>query len=177
MAKKKKDIKRILACDLSLSFPAFAIMDIVNGKALVKEIRYCDNKSNPKIQKLSHPERLSRIADTIRQIFNDYPDIDHIVREKGFSRYAMTTQTLFKVVGISDLTAYECWGVTTIDEIAPTSVKKLVARDGKASKQEVEVGDREHLVDLQKDTFFLTDDCSDAVGVGISWFIKNGYLE
>lgn len=168
-----KNVQRILAMDLSLSFPAFAIMDIVKGKALVKDIRYCNNKE---VSKLSHGERLQRIADVMREIFKDYPNIDWVVREKGFSRYAQTTQTLFKVVGVSDLEVFEGTGLTKIDEIAPTSVKRLIAGDGKASKQDVEEGVREHLVDLQKNIEFITDDCSDAVAVGIAWFIKNGYL-
>ncbi|HID0815749.1 TPA: crossover junction endodeoxyribonuclease RuvC [Clostridium botulinum] len=171
----KKDVKRILAMDLSLSLPAYAIIDIVKGKALVREIRHTDNKSG-KLPKLSHAERLDRIAKDIVKIFADYPDIDAVVREKGFSRYANTTQILFRVVGVSDLKVFEASGITNIDEIAPTSVKRLVAGDGKASKQEVEEGVREHLVDLQKNIEFFSDDESDAVAVGIAWMIKNGYL-
>lgn len=172
----RNDVKRLLAMDLSLSLPAYAIVDIVKGKALVREVRHTDNKSGS-MPKLSHAERLDKIAKDIVQIFADYPDIDAVVREKGFSRYANTTQILFRVVGISDLKVYEASGITKIDEIAPTSVKRLVAGDGKASKQEVEVGVREHLVELQKDIEFFSDDESDAVAVGIAWMIKNGYLD
>lgn len=162
--------------DLSMSLPAYAVMDIANGKVLVKEIRYTDNKSGNR-PKLSHAERLDRIAKDIAGIFKDYPDIEAVVREKGFNRYANVTQVLFRVVGVSDLKVYENSGITKIDEIAPTSVKRLVAGDGKASKADVEEGVREHLVELQKDLTFDTDDCSDAVAVGIAWFIKGGYIE
>lgn len=176
MMSNKKDVKRLLAMDLSLSLPAYAVIDIVNGKALVREVRHTDNKSgnNPK---LSHAERLDRIAKDIVKIFEDYPDIDAVVREKGFCRYANVTQVLFRVVGVSDLKVFEASGITKIDEIAPTSVKRLVAGDGKASKKEVEEGVREHLVDLQKDIDFFSDDESDAVAVGISWMIQHGYLK
>lgn len=169
----EQEIKRILAMDLSMSFPAYAIIDIVNGKALVRDVRYTDNKSK-NANKLSHAERLSRIAKDISQIFKDYPDIDAVVREKGFNRYANVTQVLFRVVGISDLKVFEGSGITKIDEIAPTSVKRLIAGDGKASKDEVAEGVREHLVPLQKNMEFYTDDCSDAIAVGISWMIKKG---
>lgn len=178
MAKVKPTLpkaQRILAMDLSLSLPAYAIMDIVNGQALVKEIRYTDNKPT-KISKLSHGERLDRIATDIGKIFVEYPDINTVVREKGFFRYANTTAILCKVIGVSDLTVYQASGITFIDEIAPTSVKRLVAGDGKADKKEVEVGVREHLVPLQKDIVFYSDDCSDAVAVGIAWFIREGYM-
>ncbi|GAB6153691.1 hypothetical protein JCM17380_24410 [Desulfosporosinus burensis] len=170
-----KNVKRLLAMDLSMSFPAFAVIDIVMGKALVKEIRYTDNKSG-QFPKLSHAERLDRIAKDIIQIFIDYPDIEAVVREKGFHRYANTTQVLFRVVGVSDLKVFEASGITKIDEIAPTSVKLLIAGSGKSSKDEVAAGVREHLVPLQKDIDFYTDDCSDAVAVGIAWMIKHGLL-
>lgn len=163
---KNSEVKRLLAMDLSLSFPAYAVIDIVAGKCLVRDIRYTDNKSG-KRAKLSHAERLDAIAKDIVQIFIDYPDIDAVVREKGFHRYAYTTQVLFRVVGVSDLKVFEASGITVIDEIAPTSVKLLIAGTGKASKAEVADGVREHLVPLQKDMIFVTDDCSDAIGVGI----------
>lgn len=169
-------VDRILAMDLSLSFPAYAVIDVVGGKALVREIRYTDNKSK-KADKLPHAKRLDRIAQDISQILIDYPDIDAVVREKGFSRYANTTQILFKVVGVSDLTVYTASGIDKIDEIPPTTVKLLLAGTGKADKKQVEEGVREHLVDLQKDIEFKTDDCSDAVAVGIAWMIKHGLFK
>ena len=177
MAKKiAVQVKRLLAMDLSMSLPAYAIIDIVNGKALVKDIRYTDNKSG-NIPKLKHGERLDRIAKDILQIFLDYPDIEVVVREKGFFKFATTTQILYKVVGVSDLKVFEGSGITQIDEIAPTAVKKLVTGDGKSDKKAVEIGVRGHLVDLQKDLEFVTDDCSDAVAVGIAWMIQRGLLK
>lgn len=172
----KAEVKRLLAMDLSMSLPAYAIIDIVDGRAVVKEIRYTDNKKG-KLAKLSHAEKLERIAKAIGELFTDYPNIDAVVREKGFFRFATTTQVLFRVVGVCDLKVFESSGITKIDEIAPTSVKRLVAGDGKASKAEVEIGVREHLIEAQKDIVFETDDCSDSVAVGIAWMILNGYLK
>ena len=171
----KKEVKRLLAMDLSLSSPAYAIIDIVNGKGLVREIRRTDNKSG-KLPKLTHGERLDRIAKDIMKIFVDYPDIDAVVRERGFFRFATTTQILYKVVGVSDLKVYEASGISVIDEIAPTAVKKLVTGDGKSDKKAVEAGVIRHLVPMQKDIKFETDDCSDAVAVGIAWMIQRNLL-
>lgn len=174
--KAKIKVTRLLAMDLSMSFPAYAIIDMVNGKALVRDIRYTDNK-NGKKPKLSHAERLDRIAKDIVQIFIDYPEIEAVVREKGFSRYANTTQVLFRVVGVSDLKVFEASGINKIEEIAPTSVKKYITGDGKSDKKQVEVGVRTYLVDGQKDLAFKTDDCSDAVAVGIAWMIREGLFK
>ena len=165
---------RVLSMDLSLSFPAFAIIDFSGGKAIVVDIKYCDNK---KCGKLSHGERLHRIANVLRDIAEEYPDINVVVREKGFSRFAATTQSLFKVVGVSDLEVFRIFGITEIDELSPTTVKKYITGNGKADKDGVEAGVRKLLDVSQKDLAFKTDDCSDAVAVGFSWLIKEGHLK
>lgn len=162
--------------DLSLNLPAYAIIDIVKGKALIRETRFTNNKIIGG-SKVPTAIRLKHIADDIEKIFKDYPDIDAVVREKGFSRYANTTQILFRVVGVSDLKVYEGTGITEIAEIAPTTVKRLIAGDGKANKDEVAEGVREFLVPAQKDYEFESDDVSDAIAVGISYMIKKGLLK
>jgi crossover junction endodeoxyribonuclease RuvC len=169
-----KTVKLVLAMDLSLSLPAYAVLEIIDNRVIIADIRYTNNK---KKSKLSHGERLELIANDIAQIFIDYPNIDAVVREKGFSKFPTATQTLFKVVGVSDLTIYKSSGITKIDEIAPTSVKKYVTGNGKSDKGLVEIGVRTFLVDEQRDITFDTDDCSDAVAVGIAWMVKNNYLK
>ena len=58
------------------------------------------------------------------------------MRERAFSRFPHETQALFKVVGIADLAVWKqrkaAW-----EELAPASVKKLLAGSGKADKAEV----------------------------------------
>ena len=61
------------------------------------------------------------------------------VRERAFSRFPQETQALFKVVGIADMTVWTCAG-RTWEEIAPTTVKKLLTGSGKAAKEEVAQG-------------------------------------
>lgn len=58
------------------------------------------------------------------------------VREKGFSRFPHETQVLFKVVGVTDLAAWQKCRAA-YEEIAPSAVKKLLTGSGKASKEEV----------------------------------------
>lgn len=163
----------ILAMDLSLAFPAFAILRVVNNAVEILDIKYTDNK---RFAKLSHSERLLRIANTISEVATDHPDINLCVREKGFSRYAATTQALFKVVGVSDLEILRLLKVKNIHEISPTSVKKYITGDGKASKLDVDMGVRKYLIDRQKDYTFLTDDMSDAVAVGMAFLLYKNLL-
>lgn len=58
------------------------------------------------------------------------------VREKGFSRFPHESQALFKVIGIADLVAWQNHRCE-YHELAPTTVKKLLTGNGKASKSEV----------------------------------------
>lgn len=165
---------KILSMDLSMNCPSFAVLETVGDKVKILEVTHVFNKNNKK----SHGQKLQEIADELARIILDHnlKDLDkiHIVREKGFSRFAMTTQTLFRVVGVSDLMIYALLETGKIEEITPTSVKKLVTGDGKSSKEDVESGVRNHLIPEQKDFIFKTDDESDAVAVGISYVIKNG---
>lgn len=63
-------------------------------------------------------------------------DVMVFVRERGFSRFPHETQTLFKVMGIADLAAWQKHQSEYI-ELAPTTIKKLLTGSGKANKQEV----------------------------------------
>lgn len=95
---------------------------------------------------------------------------DILVRERGFSRFKADTQTLFKVVGISDMAAWRAKGAT-FAEIPPATVKKLVAGKGTASKDEVAAA-LERYVGPQA---YATNDVSDAVAVGVAWVLSQGY--
>ena len=163
-----------------MNLPAFAVVSIVKEKGkkkvMIDDVMFIDNKK--KIKK-THAEKLKLIQQGLIKLIerNDLiNDEVHVVREKGFSRFATTTQTLFKVVGVSDLTILDLMGVNNIEEITPTSVKKYTTGDGKASKMDVMDAVRNYLVTDQKDFKFYSDDVSDAVAVGISYAIKNGLL-
>lgn len=169
-------LKTILAMDLSLNLPAFCIAEVntETKQFRILEVRHVDNKRNTK---MTHAEKLKTIADEIRHICSKYHgSIDVVVRERGFSRFATTTQALFRVVGVSDLTILEGCGISTIEEIAPTAVKMAIAGYGKASKEEVEEGVRERLMDDQKSFEFYSDDEADACGVAMTYAIKKDWI-
>lgn len=159
-----------LAMDLSLSQPGFAVLGITDeGKPILLEKSFV--KTNAKH---SHGRRLCDIEYEIKRLLIEYMP-EHIVREKGFSRFPTVTQTLFKVVGISDKMAY-LLADKEVHEIAVTSVKKLVTGNGKASKDEVERAVRETL-QIEKPDYFANDDESDAVAVGIAYYRQKGLIE
>lgn len=159
---------RILSLDLSLNGTGMAVIEVVDGKIQILATKFVDNK---KIKCLG--EKLDRIADTLERLIDTYsPDV--ICREKGFTRFAGTTQKLFKVVGVSDLITYQ-WGyINEFPEYSPTTVKKHLACSGKAEKEEVERAVRDFLVEWQKEIEFETNDISDAVAVGITHLLATG---
>lgn len=164
---------KILSMDLSLNLPAFCVSEVNDGIFTVIEVSHVDNKKN---KKLTTAEKLGLIAEHLKDIFQKHGKFDVVVREKGFSRFANTTQLLFRVVGVSDLIAFVEAGLKEVEEIPPTTIKTVVAGYSRADKQEVEDGVREMLQEHQKNMEFYSDDESDAVAVALTWAIRKGVL-
>ena len=159
-----------LAKDLSLSSPGFAVLAVTeDGEPIILDKSHIKTSSNK-----MHGHRLLKIDNEMKRLINTY-NPEHVVRERGFSRFPRTTQALFKVVGCSDKTTFEMTGLK-VDEIAPTSVKKLVTGNGKSTKREVEKYVIERL-NIEREDFFDTDDESDAAGVGLAYLIKKGLIK
>jgi crossover junction endodeoxyribonuclease RuvC len=158
---------KILAMDLSLSCPAFAVLTVEKGVPEVVHLSHI--KTNAK---KSHGYRLFQIYNHMRDIYKEHPDIDVVAREKGFSRFPAVTQSLFKVVGISDICAV-INGHDLIHEYAPTTVKKTISGTGKGSKEDVA---RCLALYVGTDIDYKTDDESDAVAVGLTHLIKKKAL-
>lgn len=159
--------KLALACDLSLTCPAFAVMefDLRNKTVALLEVNHI--KTNAK-KPLGY--RLDQIAEHLQGLLEKYP-FDDIVLEKGFNRFAVATQQLQRVVGITVITLYRK-GYDGYSELAPTSVKKAVTGSGKATKEEL----AKSLYSFVKYDDYKTNDESDAVGVGIALGKQKGWI-
>lgn len=172
----KNNSKKILAMDLSLNLPAFCVAEVKDGKFTVIEVSHVDNKKG-KAGKMKTAEKLDRIANHLKDIIQKHGPFDVLVREKGFSRFANTTQLLFRVVGVSDLIALQEAGFSEVEEIPPTTIKTIVAGYSRAEKDEVEEGVRKLLSPEQREMDFYSDDESDAVAVGLTYCIRKGLLD
>jgi crossover junction endodeoxyribonuclease RuvC len=160
-------MSRYLGLDLSLSAPGFAVIEVIDGVPRLLHVSH--RKTNAKH---THGQRLADIQAALLEIIGEYYPFEAIIREKGFSRHAATTQTLFKVVGVSDLTFADEGAIV---EIPPTTVKKLVTGDGKADKAEVERAVR-HRLALPDEYTFAKDDESDAAAVVLAYLIQTGKI-
>lgn len=135
-----------------------------------------DNKTGAR-KRYPHGRKLDEFAELFTSTVskfageNDCKPSDFVfIRERGFSRFAAETQTIFRMVGVTDLLIWRLAG-KSFDQIAPKEVKKFVAGDGKATKVSVAASLPYYVGDIQ----YASDDESDAVAVGIAWLIKNGY--
>ena len=81
-----------------------------------------------------------------------------------------TLIALSKAVGISDAFLWKIYG-QEFEEINPKTVKKNIAGNGNATKEEV----AKCLVDYVGERKYATDDESDALAIGIGWLIENGF--
>lgn len=99
------------------------------------------------------------------------PQADVFVRERGFSRHIAGTQTLFKVVGVSDLALWQAKR-GEFEEIPPARVKKRIAGKGNATKEEV----AEALPSFVGDIEYTSDDQSDAVAIGVAWVLEQAEI-
>ncbi|MBA4547722.1 crossover junction endodeoxyribonuclease RuvC [Thermoactinomyces intermedius] len=153
----------VLGLDISLSSPGFAVLEVKDKK--VKLLECGSIKAN---NKHSQIQKMRRIVSHLESLTYDY-DVDVKVRENSFVRHNRTTKILERTVGAVLFTLGE------MEEIPPTTVKKLCTGDGKASKEDVQESVKKWL-SLPSDYKFQTDDESDACAVALAYLIQNKYL-
>ena len=135
-----------------------------------------DNKTNSKNLKKQHGQKLAEfrtiLSEEIRHLVAEGVGLNniHFVRERGFSRFATETQTIYRMVGVTDLVLWD-EARKSFEQLAPKEVKLLVAGKGTATKKDVSDA-LSHYVGAFE---YKTDDESDSVAVGIAWLLKNEY--
>lgn len=149
----------VYAFDLSMASSGVVIFD---NKGNVKHIT-----SIPTKDKDEHGVRLKTIADVILKLRDKYPTKTIIV-ERGFSRFPLATQAIYKVHGII------CYLFADCEQIyyPPKKVKEVIV-SGKATKKQVQ----EKINKIYIDIDFKNEDESDAFAVGLTYFIKNNIID
>lgn len=156
---------RLLAADLSLRRPAFAVLEVDPKEQQIRILKLVDIDNQRK--QSAHGSMMLHILEMIEQLC---PDVDLFVRE--YASISRTSErTLFEVHGVAELALWQA-RQTRFFDLYPTQVKKLVAGKGTADKAKVAsalgrfVGPRAYDCDGQ----------SDAVAVGIAWLKGAGIL-
>jgi len=115
----------------------------------------------------SHGKRLKVIADRMMELRDKYPP-KVVVIERGFSRFNMATQVIYRVHGVTNFIFHDAEQIY----FPPKTVKEAIL-GGNATKKQVQ----EEIKKRYPDLVFKNDDESDSVAVGITYFIKTGKLE
>jgi Holliday junction resolvasome RuvABC endonuclease subunit len=145
----------VLALDLSLSCSGVCIFD-KNGSPI-------EVFSIPTNSKHETGQRLKTIADALFDVKNRY-NFGVIVFEKGFSRFPVSTQMIFRVTGVANYVFYDKEQVY----FAPSTIKKIVSGNGKSDKLKVR-----SIVEKKYPTLVLkNEDESDAVSIGMAYFVS-----
>lgn len=112
--------------------------------------------------------RLERIRKALERLFNE-KKIDVVVKEQSFSNVNIrSTQQIFRVVGVFDLTVHEL-GLPPAVDIAQSTIKKVVTGNGRATKELVQ-----RRVEQKTGINTKTDDESDAIALFITYCMQNG---
>lgn len=154
--------------DMSLTSTGVAVIKVENRKAELIETYTIKTNAEQPLGK-----RLNIIYSQLDNILEG-KNIECIISEKGFSRHNTTTQKLFMVHGISVLVAYK-YG-KELEFLMPSTVKKTVAGNGKATKTEVLHGICD-ILNILKFRFSKKLDESDAVAVALSYLKLNDLID
>jgi crossover junction endodeoxyribonuclease RuvC len=147
----------IIAFDLSMVCTGYSIF---RNDGLFIETGHIDTNG-----KLSTPLRLRKISiemNKLKKIFK--PKL--ILIEKGFYRFAGSTEQIFRVHGITNLIFYNVPQV----ELHATSVRKLVTGKGNIKKEEMEIWIQEKYPNIN----FRNNDEVDSFALGMAYFNQEG---
>lgn len=168
----------IFAADPSMRNSGFALIQLLeNGRMKLIATNVCDNSR----RKGTHGLLLTAIASGVKAMASRIPPDAKVtfVRERVFSRFPNETQALSKVAGVLDYILTKDilgspkreWQIKPDhwEEIAPKSIKAIIAGSGSATKD-----------DVQKSLFYFvgaqtykTDHESDATAVGVAYCMMN----
>lgn len=149
----------IIAFDLSISSTGYSVFSD-DGK--LKEVGHIETNGDD-----STPLRLREISRTMKRLKKKYkPSL--ILIERGFYRFAGSTEQIFRVNGITNLLF---WDVKQI-EIHATSIRKILTGHGNIKKDEMEVWIREHYPSVA----FANNDEVDSYALGIAHLKQTGVL-
>ena len=124
--------------------------------------------SIPTSNRLETKDRLKIIADTLLDYRKKY-ETDFIVLESGFSRFAASTQQLFRVHGIVNYLFSDCAQIY----YPSSTVKKIICGNGRADKKDVE----KTVLKQWPNLTFSCNDESDACGIALCHLVCENILK
>ena len=149
----------ILAFDLSLSCTGYSVF---SNDGMFIETGHIETNG-----KDSTPRRLKVIAQRLRKLKTKYKP-SKVLIERGFYRFAGSTEQIFRVNGITNLIFCEIEQI----ELHATSIRKIVAGRGNMKKEEL----RDYILQKYPSIEFANMDEIDSFALGLAYFLKEGVL-
>lgn len=157
-----------MACDFSVRCTGIAQLHYCADSRTVSIV---SKRHIPVAESVPVGKALSRIMDIFTN--TTAPNaIKLVCRERVFIGHFADADRLLRLAGAADMTLWQLKEQNFI-EYAVSTIKKCVTGNGRASKEEV-ASALEHFVGTQE---YTSDDESDAVAVGLTFFIKEGYID
>jgi crossover junction endodeoxyribonuclease RuvC len=161
-----------LGLDLSLTCTGYSIIYIekkLKPPQLVEIGHIITNKE----QEIG--ERLYYIENSLNSILERYPNLKHISKENGFSRYNTVTAVLNQALGVCLLTIFKNNHKLSAG-YSPKTVKKMISGNGNNSKEELIPYILKYL-DLPESFTFTNLDESDSVAVALTHLLKKNLIQ
>lgn len=148
----------IIAFDLSMACTGYSIFS--NDGKFIRAGHIETNREQ------TTPERLRTIAKELKRLRKEKPEV--IVIERGFYRFAGSTEQIFRTHGVANLIFYDIPQV----EIHATSVRKIVGGRGNMKKEEMKTFIEQEYPNIN----FENLDEMDSFVLGIAYFKQKGVL-
>jgi Holliday junction resolvasome RuvABC endonuclease subunit len=151
--------KYIWGFDLSLSNTGLAILNEDGKPVLITSIQTNKDKNTG--------ERLNQLYQSLAPIASMFP-ADKIIIERGFSRFNIATQMIYRVHGVINLMFHMKEQIY----YPPKTVKEALL-GGNATKKQL----KDLILEKFPKVEFYNEDESDAFAVALTYFIKNNIIE
>jgi crossover junction endodeoxyribonuclease RuvC len=159
--------KRYLGLDLSLAYPGLAVVDVDRGHLRIVHLDSLPNGS----KRWDEGQRLDHVGAWMKCALYQFGPFDGIVREQAPNGHnAHVSRALFGVRAASEI-CFRGLGVPIL-EYSPATVKKQVAGNGRATKEDVERGVLSYFPDAEP----RNDNETDALAVLLTHFKKEGVI-
>ncbi|MGM0846951.1 MAG: crossover junction endodeoxyribonuclease RuvC [Bacillota bacterium] len=161
-----------LGCDVSLRGSGFAIIGLKNRSPF-----YVKSTTIRTDNKMTNGEALYKIASELQEFIKGYT-FESVIREKGFTRFNISTQQIFMSLGLVHYILHE----HDLFEVSPTTIKKVIGGHGACEKREV-LNEACRLLNIPVETFEIPptgrrkktiylEDESDACGAVLTHLIQ-----
>jgi crossover junction endodeoxyribonuclease RuvC len=167
----------VIGIDSSINNCGVAVVHVVNRNPIV--VKH-DIISPPK--KLGYGGKLEIIYDAVTKLIDEHKPYT-VVRERGFSRHANSTQTIVRAVGVTDLAVRKATG-WEVAEYEPSVIKKALTGNGRADKQMVMNAITKRIpiyepfkTEVKKGEVVFKYDDSDAIAAAVTHLIFEGLIE